>query len=46
MFRPNPKDATFDDDTYLLHVLTRQLAHFGPISESYVILILMEDVET
>jgi casein kinase II subunit alpha len=46
MFNPDPKDAKFDDDMYLIHVLIRQLAHFGPIPESYADLISMEDVET
>ncbi|KAF8861186.1 kinase-like protein [Acephala macrosclerotiorum] len=46
MFEPDPKDAKFDDDTYLIHVLIRQLAHFGPVPESYADLISMEDIDS
>jgi len=46
MFDPDPKDAKFDDDTYLVHILIRQLAHFGPVPKSYADLISMEDVES
>jgi len=46
MFDPDPRDTKFGDELYLIHVLIRQLAHFGPIPESYATLVSMEDVET
>ena len=46
MFNPDPKDAKFDDEMYLIHVFIRQLAHFGPLPESYADLVSMDDVET
>jgi len=46
MFDPNPRDAKFEDDTYLVHVLIRQLAHFGPVPKSYADIVSMQDMET
>jgi len=43
MFKPNPKDATFDDEDYLFHVIVRQLIAFGPVPKSYFDLIPRED---
>ena len=43
MFKPDPKDATADDKEYLIHIIIRQLAHFGPVPKSYIDLILRED---
>jgi len=45
MFKPDPKDATFDDEDYLFHIIIRQLAHFGPVPISYLDLIPKEDTE-
>jgi len=48
MFTPDPKDATIDDEEYLIHVIIRQLAHFGPVPpvpKSYVELIPRENVD-
>ncbi|KAK0118521.1 hypothetical protein ONS96_011618 [Cadophora gregata f. sp. sojae] len=43
MFKPDPKDATADDEEYLIHIIIRQLAHFGPVPKSYIELIPRED---
>ncbi|KAH8753663.1 kinase-like domain-containing protein [Hyaloscypha finlandica] len=43
MFKPDPKDATADDEEYLIHIIIRQLAHFGPVPKSYIDLIPRED---
>lgn len=43
MFKPDSKDATADDEEYLIHVIIRQLAHFGPVPKSYKDLIPRED---
>ncbi|TVY36486.1 Casein kinase II subunit alpha [Lachnellula subtilissima] len=43
MFKPDPRDATADDEEYLIHILIRQLAHFGPVTKSYIDLIPRED---
>lgn len=45
MFSPDPKDAKVDDEEYLIHVLIRQLAHFGPTPKSYIDLIPEEDAD-
>jgi hypothetical protein len=42
MFKPNPKDAIADDEEYLIHIITRQLAHCGPVPKSYIDLIPRE----
>lgn len=43
MFKPDPEDAIADDKEYLIHIIIRQLAHFGPVPKSYLDLILRED---
>ncbi|KAL3420436.1 serine threonine protein kinase [Phlyctema vagabunda] len=43
MFKPSPQDATFDDEEFLIHILIRQLAHFGPVPKSYIDLIPRQD---
>ncbi|KAI9734775.1 MAG: hypothetical protein M1818_006762 [Claussenomyces sp. TS43310] len=43
MFKPDPKDATTDDEEYLSHIIIRQLAHFGPVPKSYIALIPRDD---
>ncbi|PMD33420.1 hypothetical protein L207DRAFT_589783 [Hyaloscypha variabilis F] len=43
MFKPDPKDATADDEEYMIHIIIRQLAHFSPVPKSYVDLIPRED---
>ena len=43
IFKPDPKDADFEDSGFLMHVLIRQLATFGPVPESYAPLIADED---
>jgi casein kinase II subunit alpha len=43
MFKIDPKDVTADDEEYLIHIITRQLVHFGPIPKSYIDLIPRED---
>ncbi|KAH7317235.1 kinase-like domain-containing protein [Rhexocercosporidium sp. MPI-PUGE-AT-0058] len=40
---PDPKYATADDEEYLIHIIIRQLAHFGPVPKSYIDLIPRED---
>jgi len=40
---PDKKDATFDDEEYLIHILIRQLVYFGPVPKSYIDLIPRED---
>lgn len=43
MFKPDPKDATADDEEYLIHIIIRQMAHFGPVPRSYLDLIPKDD---
>lgn len=43
MFEPDPKDARPSDEEYLIHIIIRQLAHFGPVPKSYMDLIPRED---
>ncbi|TVY42127.1 Casein kinase II subunit alpha, partial [Lachnellula occidentalis] len=43
IFKPDPKDADFDDEVYDTHVLIRQIAIFGPVPPSYATLIAEED---
>ncbi|KAG4429474.1 hypothetical protein IFR05_015037 [Cadophora sp. M221] len=43
MFKPDPKDATADDEEYLIHIIIRQLAQLGPTPKSYIDLIPRED---
>ncbi|TVY88570.1 Dual specificity protein kinase [Lachnellula willkommii] len=43
MFKPDPKDATANDKEYLIHIIIRQMAHFGPVPKSYIDLIPRED---
>ena len=43
MFKPDLKDATADDEEYLIHIIIRQLAHFSPVPKSYIELIPRED---
>jgi casein kinase II subunit alpha len=45
IFKPNLEDATADDEEYLIHIIVRQLAHFGPTPKSYLDLIPREDVD-
>ncbi|KAK0128745.1 hypothetical protein ONS95_000700 [Cadophora gregata] len=35
IFKPDPKDAGPDDESYPNHVLVKQIAYFGPIPLSY-----------
>lgn len=39
IFKPDPKEADFEDEDFLIHVLIRQLATFGPAPASYATLI-------
>lgn len=43
IFRPDPKHADFEDEDFLIHVLIRQLAAFGPAPASYATLMAEED---
>ncbi|KAE9378289.1 alpha/beta-hydrolase [Stipitochalara longipes BDJ] len=43
MFKPDPKDATADDEEYLIHIIIKQLAHFRPVPKSYIDLIPRKD---
>ncbi|KAL3421966.1 serine/threonine protein kinase [Phlyctema vagabunda] len=43
IFRPDAKDVDFEDEGFLMHVLIRQLATFGPTPASYTSLIADED---
>ncbi|KAF4634388.1 hypothetical protein G7Y89_g3721 [Cudoniella acicularis] len=43
IFKPDTKDATIDDESFLMHVLIRQIAVFGPCPASYDSLIAKED---
>lgn len=45
MFKPGKDDATADDDTYLLHIIIKQLAFFGPVKRPYLDLIPKEDTD-
>jgi len=42
MFKP-PKDATADDEEYLIHIIIRQPAHFGPVPKACIDLVARED---
>jgi casein kinase II subunit alpha len=39
IFKPDPSHADFDDEDFLIHILIRQLATFGPFPASYETLI-------
>ena len=43
MFKFDPKDATANDEANLIHIIIRQLAHFGPVPKSYIDLIARDD---
>ncbi|KAG0649616.1 hypothetical protein D0Z07_3648 [Hyphodiscus hymeniophilus] len=43
LFKPDPEDATTDDEEYLIHNIIRNLAHFGPVPKSCIDLIPRED---
>ncbi|TVY49983.1 Serine/threonine-protein kinase ppk5 [Lachnellula cervina] len=43
IFKPDPKDADFEDEVFLTHILIRQLATFGPLPASYATLVAEED---
>lgn len=43
MFMPNPEDAIIDDEEYMIHIVIKQIVHFGPVPKTYLELIPRKD---